>query len=96
MSAAAGGESAGEQERMSGSLIVPKDVLARLHDQSCANCRFSLKDERDLNCRRNPPVPFAAFERTPMGMAWIVRSMTVVVTPDQWCGEWAERGHRSD
>lgn len=75
---------------MSGTLIVPKEIAARLLDQACTTCRFSWKDRHgDLNCRRNPPTVFLVFtQKGPL-----VETAHPVVAADSWCGEWKERGN---
>lgn len=74
---------------MSGTLIVPKDIAARLLDQACATCRFSWRDKTDLNCRRYPPTVFLVPGRDGARVV----SAHPVVAQDSWCGQWTERGN---
>jgi hypothetical protein len=74
---------------MSATLIVPRDIAARMLDQACATCRYSWKDQKDLNCRRNPPTAFLVF--APTGPH--VTTAHPVVAPDSWCGCWEQRGN---
>ena len=82
---------------MSSTLIVPRDIAARLKDQACANCRFSWKDPTgDLNCRRNPPTGFLVPVPGKLGIELKTFSSFPIVRPDYWCGHWTQRGNGTD
>jgi hypothetical protein len=80
---------------MSTTLIVPREVAAKLLDRACATCRHSHKDpDGDLVCRRHPPTAFLAPVPTPMGqMALKAFSSFPIIRPDFTCGEWTQRGN---
>jgi len=79
---------------MSGGLIVPRDIVAKMHAQACNNCRFMHKlppPDPDLECRRRVPQATVLMVQAPpprMGAMPRPFSSFPLVHPDQWCGEW--------
>lgn len=78
---------------MSSSLIVPREVAAKLQPQSCASCRFMHKlpaPDPDRECRRHTPLMTVLLVVQPPALQPRPRpfSSFPLVNPDQWCGEW--------
>lgn len=83
---------------LSTTLIVPRDILAKAHAQSCENCRFMHKlppPDPDRECRKaHPQMTVLMIPAPPPRMGIMPRpfSSFPLVHPDQWCGEWEAKG----
>lgn len=67
---------------MTDAAVTPVAPLPQL--QSCANCYFLFKNTR---CARREPVVVVRG-----ASPWAIDSQWPTVAPDDWCGEWKQRG----